>query len=143
MKKRASAAKERAPAWRAGAPAGLKEPPARLGPLSRWLRPLRPLCVFMALLVAALAQLQAFAVPEAVLRAAGNYPKAKTEQTVKSEKELAKLAEYETRIKASIKDAEISRTKLLAQKRAELKQIRKVRDDAAKKELEEIKGRKT
>ncbi|MDR1439769.1 MAG: hypothetical protein LBJ10_07085 [Clostridiales bacterium] len=106
---------------------------------------IKPLCVAVAvaLLAAAAAQMQASATQEAILRASGDYPKAKTEQTVKSEKELAKLAESEKQLKASIKEAEISRSKLLAQKRADLKQIRKGRDDAIKAQIEEIKGRKT
>jgi chromosome segregation ATPase len=84
----------------------------------------------------------AYAVPDAVLRASGDLPAAKTEQTVKAEKELARLTEKEKGLKSQISAATINRSKLLSQKRAELKAARLKRDEAIKKEIEAIKTRK-
>jgi hypothetical protein len=117
-------------------------PPGRASALRRIAALLAPICILAALLASAMPPARASSAQEALMRAAGTYPKAKTEQTLLSEKELSKLTESEKQLKASIKEAEISRSKLLAQKRAELRQIRKARDDVIKAEIEEIKGRK-
>lgn len=72
----------------------------------------------------------------------GGYPKAKTENTVKAEKELEKLAAKENTLKRQITASTINRSKLLTQKRAELKEARQKRDAAIKKEIEGIKAKK-
>ena len=78
---------------------------------------------------------------DVLLRASGSAPTSKTEQTVKAENDLKKLTDEEKKIKESIKNETINRSKLLAQKRAELKAIRQKRDDVIRKEIDEIKRR--
>jgi len=85
---------------------------------------------------------RAHAVPDAVLRASGEIPAAKTERTVKLEKELEKLAAKEKSLKDQIAATAINRSKLLAQKRADLKLIRQNRDDSIRKDIEKIKEKK-
>ena len=82
------------------------------------------------------------AVQDAVLRASGNLPAEKTAATLKAEKELEKLTAKEKQIKEQITEATINRSKLLAQKRAVLKEVRKKRDDAINKEISGIKVNK-
>jgi cell division protein FtsB len=83
-----------------------------------------------------------YADTEALLRASGNLPAAKTENTIKAEKELEKLTAKEKQLKDQINDATINRSKLLTQKRADLKQIRQKRDDVIKREITAIKDKK-
>ena len=85
---------------------------------------------------------RAHAVPDAVLRASGAAPAAKTEQTIKLEKELERLVAREKSLKEQITAATINRAKLLAQKRADLKQARIRRDDAINKDIAAIKAKK-
>jgi chromosome segregation ATPase len=82
------------------------------------------------------------AVSDAVLRASGDLPAAKTEKTVKAEKELEKLTAKEKQIKERISEATINRARLLAQKRAELKQIRQKREEPINKEIARLKEKK-
>lgn len=79
---------------------------------------------------------------DAVRRASGDTPSAKTEKTVKAEKELEKLTAAEKKLKEQITESAINRSKLLAQKRAELKQVRQIRDAAINKELDSLKTKK-
>ena len=99
--------------------------------------------ILLAWLIVAQTAFGSFATSsDAVLRASGSAPTSKTAQTVKAESELKKLTEEEKKLKESIKDETINRSKLLAQKRADLKAIRLKRDESIRKEIDEIKGRK-
>ena len=80
---------------------------------------------------------------DALQRASGTAPAAKTEQTVKAEKELEKLKTKEKQIKDNITAATINRSRLLAQKRADLKQARQKREEPVKKEVTDLKAKKT
>ena len=82
------------------------------------------------------------AAPDAVLRASGDTPSSKTAKTIKDEKELEKLTAKEKQLKEQITAATINRSKILAQKRAELKLIRQARDDAINRDITSIKARK-
>ena len=84
-----------------------------------------------------------YATAEALLRASGDVPKAKTEKTIKTEKDLDKLVAKEKTLKEQISDATINRSKLLAAKRAELKQARQKRDDVILIEITSIKVKRT
>ena len=66
----------------------------------------------------------------------------KPAQLITSENELKEQAAKESELKKSITSETINRSKLLAQKRAELKDIRKKRDDALNKEKADIKARR-
>ena len=72
----------------------------------------------------------------------GSAVSAKTEATIKAEKELDSLIAFEKQIKEQISEATINRTKLLSQKRAELRDTRKKRDDAINQEISIIKAGK-
>ena len=82
------------------------------------------------------------AVSDAVLRASGDVPAAKTDKTIRAEKELEKLTAKEKTLKEQISAATINRSKLLAQKRADLRQIRQKRDEEINKIITEVKAKK-
>jgi len=79
---------------------------------------------------------------DAARRAAGDVPSAKTDITVKAERELDRLLAAEKALKEKISGATINRSKLLAQKRAELKEARQKRDGPISNEITKIKDKK-
>jgi hypothetical protein len=85
---------------------------------------------------------RAYAVPDAVIRASGAAPAAKTAQTVSLEKDLEKLAAKEKSLKDQIAAASINKSKLLAQKRSDLKLARQKRDEAINRDIAKIKEKK-
>jgi len=89
------------------------------------------------------ASVEASSAPDAVLRASGNVPPAKTAKTEKDENELKRLATKEKQLKEQIQAATINRSKILAQKRSELKLARHARDEAINKDITSINAKKT
>ena len=83
------------------------------------------------------------AASDAARRASGDVPNAKTTNTLAAEKELNKLAAAEKSLKEHINSATINRSKLLAQKRSELKEARQKRDVKINNEITKIKEKKT
>ena len=115
-----------------------------LSHFSRFIKKSYALNILIVFIIAALVYGQAsYAVSDALRRASGDLPASKTETTIKAEKELDKLLVKEKSLKEQINGATINRSKLLGQKRAELKQQRQKRDDAINKEIMGIKLKKT
>jgi len=69
--------------------------------------------------------------------------KSKTDATLKAEKDLEKLTANEKTIKEQISAETINRSKLLAQKRAEIKGVRLARDEVIKKNMANVRDKKT
>jgi hypothetical protein len=91
----------------------------------------------------AAADIESQAISDALLRASGDLPTAKTEKTIKSEKELERLASDEKALKERILEATINRSKLLSQKRSELRLARQKRDEGINAEITALKNKKT
>ena len=100
---------------------------------------LRPILLLTLFLLLALSHVPGFSGAVAV---AASAPSEKPAQLVANEAELKQLADKESDIKKSISDETINRSKLLAQKRAELKEVRKKRDDALNKEKSDLKAKR-
>ena len=66
----------------------------------------------------------------------------KTQNTIRAESELERLTESEKQLKGQITEATINRSKLLSQKRTELRYARFTRDESINKEISGIKDRK-
>ena len=101
--------------------------------IKQFLRPILLLTLFLLLTQSHLPGLSG------IVAVAASVPSEKPTQLAANEAELKQLADKESEIKKSISDETINRSKLLAQKRAELKEVRKKRDDALNKEKADVK----